>query len=85
MVRVLGIGGIFFKSPDPAKLYARYRDDLVFPAGEDGVAFTADNLPPGSFSIFGAAARGGAIKAPNVKRLYSGQPIIKPSVSYSNA
>jgi len=54
MARVVGIGGIFFKSPDPAKLYAWYRDHLGFPAGEDGVAFTPDSLPPGSFSIFGA-------------------------------
>ena len=54
MARVVGIGGIFFKSPDPAKLYAWYRDHLGFPAGKDGVAFTPDNLPPGSFSVFSA-------------------------------
>ena len=44
MARVVGIGGIFFKSPDPAKLYALYRDYLGFPAGEDGVVFTPDTL-----------------------------------------
>jgi predicted enzyme related to lactoylglutathione lyase len=36
-VRITGIGGVFFKSPDPAKLAAWYRDHLgiaLKPAGE---------------------------------------------------
>jgi predicted enzyme related to lactoylglutathione lyase len=54
VAQVVGIGGIFFKSPDPAKLYAWYRQYLGMPDGDEGAAFTPDTLPPGAFSIFGA-------------------------------
>ena len=53
MAKVLGIGGVFFKSPDPARLHKWYREHLGLPDGDDGVAFTPDMLPPGSFSVFG--------------------------------
>ena len=36
MERVLGIGGIFFKAQDPAKLKAWYRDHLGLPTDEHG-------------------------------------------------
>lgn len=36
MERVVGVGGIFFKSKDPAKLKAWYRDHLGLPADEHG-------------------------------------------------
>jgi catechol 2,3-dioxygenase-like lactoylglutathione lyase family enzyme len=36
MERVLGIGGIFFKAQDPAKLKAWYRDNLGLPTDEHG-------------------------------------------------
>ncbi len=36
MERVLGIGGIFFKAKDPAKLKAWYRDHLGVPTDEHG-------------------------------------------------
>jgi predicted enzyme related to lactoylglutathione lyase len=43
MERVVGVGGIFFKAKDPAKLKAWYRDCLGLPADEHGeTAF-----PPG--------------------------------------
>ena len=48
MAKVLGIGGVFFKSPDPAKLSEWYVQHLgmnLAPYG--GVKFTADMLPPG--------------------------------------
>ena len=54
MARVLGIGGIFFKSPDPVKLYAWYQEHLGMPSGDDGVAFALDRVPPGAVGIFGA-------------------------------
>jgi catechol 2,3-dioxygenase-like lactoylglutathione lyase family enzyme len=46
MERVSGIGGIFFKSRDPAKLTAWYRDHLGVPVGEHGsVAFETKGDP----------------------------------------
>jgi catechol 2,3-dioxygenase-like lactoylglutathione lyase family enzyme len=36
MERVLGIGGVFFKAKDPAKLKAWYRDNLGLPTNEQG-------------------------------------------------
>lgn len=41
MERVTGIGGIFFKSPDPAALVAWYRDHLgIQPEWDAGATFT---------------------------------------------
>jgi catechol 2,3-dioxygenase-like lactoylglutathione lyase family enzyme len=46
MERVIGIGGIFFKSRDPAKLKTWYRDHLGVPVGADGsTIFPADGDP----------------------------------------
>jgi len=43
MKRVVGGGGIFFKSPDPKRLQARYRDHLGLEVAEwGGVAFGLD-------------------------------------------
>jgi len=36
MERVLGVGGIFFKAKDPARLKAWYRDHLGVPSDEHG-------------------------------------------------
>ena len=36
MERVIGIGGIFFKAKDPAKLKAWYRDHLGLPTDDHG-------------------------------------------------
>lgn len=45
---MLGVGGIFFKARDPAKLKAWYRDNLGFPTGEHGeIAFAAKDDPTG--------------------------------------
>jgi predicted enzyme related to lactoylglutathione lyase len=41
--RVVGVGGIFFKAKDPARLKAWYRDNLGLPADEHGeTMFSAD-------------------------------------------
>ena len=46
MERVLGIGGIFFKAKDPAKLKAWYCENLGLPKGEHGeVMFPAQGEP----------------------------------------
>jgi predicted enzyme related to lactoylglutathione lyase len=41
MARVLGIGGVFFKSHDPQKLQAWYREHMGIPVGEDGYTLFA--------------------------------------------
>jgi len=46
MERVLGVGGIFFKSKDPERLRAWYRDHLGLPTGEHGeTMFSAQGDP----------------------------------------
>jgi hypothetical protein len=54
MARVLGIGGVFFKSKDAAALGRWYADALGVPLGTDwgGANFSPDNLPEGSYSVW---------------------------------
>jgi predicted enzyme related to lactoylglutathione lyase len=40
MKRVTGIGGVFFKSKDPATISAWYKEKLGLPVGDDYTAFT---------------------------------------------
>ena len=49
MARVLGIGGIFFKSPDPERLRAWYREHLGLPLEDwGGAVFRAADDPEGA-------------------------------------
>ncbi len=52
MAQVLGIGGIFFKSPDPARLRAWYAQWLGIPADEYGAMFSPATMPPGGMTIW---------------------------------
>ena len=52
MAKVLGIGGVFFKSPDPAKLRAWYAQWLGFAAGEYGANFMPATMPPGGLTVW---------------------------------
>ncbi len=60
--KVLGIGGVFLRSPDPARLAAWYREHLGFPATEagkpapDGSYVWAQEAGDTSFSVFPAAS-----------------------------
>jgi catechol 2,3-dioxygenase-like lactoylglutathione lyase family enzyme len=55
MAKVLGVGGIFFKSPDPAKLYAWYHKWLATsPDFQHGLTFMPDTIPPGGLTVFSA-------------------------------
>ncbi len=47
MERVLGVGGIFFKAKDPAKLKAWYRDHLGLPTDEHGETMFPTQGGPG--------------------------------------
>jgi predicted enzyme related to lactoylglutathione lyase len=54
MAKVLGLGGLFFKSADPASTKAWYADVLGIPADEWGTFFTPDAAAahPGAGTAF---------------------------------
>ena len=53
MAKVLGIGGIFFKSPDPKRLSEWYARVLGLAVGsEPGVLFEPRQMPEGSFTVW---------------------------------
>jgi predicted enzyme related to lactoylglutathione lyase len=54
MERVLGVGGIFFKAKDPAKLKAWYRDHLGLPANEHGETTFSAQGDPGAVLVWSA-------------------------------
>ncbi len=58
--RVLGVGGIFFRSPDPAHLAAWYRDTLGLAVESwgttQGTSFSPEAMPPNSFTVWSAFA-----------------------------
>lgn len=47
MERVIGVGGIFFKAKDPAKLKAWYCEHLGLPTGEHGEVMFSTKGDPG--------------------------------------
>lgn len=59
--RVLGVGGVFFRSSDPAALgdwYARYLGfDIEALGGSRGASFRPADMPPSAFTVWGAFAR----------------------------
>jgi len=53
MVRVLGLGGVFFRSPDPVALTEWYRQWLGMPVDEAGyVGLQPASMPAGGFSVW---------------------------------
>src|SRR5687768_10592576 len=55
MAKVLGVGGVFFKSPDPAKLYEWYSECLGFkPDLNSGYGFQPANMPRQSVTVWSA-------------------------------
>lgn len=56
--RALGIGGVFFRSRDPARLGRWYADHLGFPVesweNTDGCSFAPADMPPAAFTVWGA-------------------------------
>ena len=55
MAKVLGIGGIFFKSPDPKRLNEWYARVLGLAVGsEPGVSFDPRQMPEGGFTVWSA-------------------------------
>ncbi|MES2152323.1 MAG: VOC family protein [Pseudomonadota bacterium] len=53
MAKALGVGGIFFKSPDPKALLAWYQAALGFPGDSaDYASFPPAMVPPGGSTTF---------------------------------
>jgi predicted enzyme related to lactoylglutathione lyase len=52
MAKVLGVGGIFFKSKDPKALMAWYQRALGVPGEHGFVAFRPEAIPPGGATVF---------------------------------
>ena len=53
MARVLGVGGIFFKSRDPVALGAWYAKHLRLPVTPpQGASFHPERMPPGGVTIW---------------------------------
>jgi predicted enzyme related to lactoylglutathione lyase len=47
MAKVVGVGGLFFKSPDPGRLLAWYAKWLGMGDGKSSIEFQASGLPHG--------------------------------------
>jgi len=58
--RALGVGGVFFRSPDPSKLGAWYAEHLGFAVESwdetRGSSFPPADMPPTAFTVWGAFA-----------------------------
>jgi len=54
MAQILGLGGIFFKCADRAKLTAWYQEHLGMQLSEHGsIEFFARDLPKGAYAVWG--------------------------------
>jgi len=54
MAKVLGVGGIFFKSPDPKKLYEWYTKWLGMELTDWGIAYSPKDMPAESQTVWNA-------------------------------
>jgi predicted enzyme related to lactoylglutathione lyase len=54
MAKVLGVGGVFFKSPDPKKLYDWYAKWLGMEFENWGIAYFPKDMPPNSQTVWSA-------------------------------
>lgn len=52
MAKVLGLGGVFFKAQDPAKLGAWYKEWLDLPVEPWGAVLPHDDLPPTAYGVW---------------------------------
>jgi predicted enzyme related to lactoylglutathione lyase len=68
MARVLGVGGVFFKSPDPNKLYEWYHRWLGTSAEyQHGLTFVPSAMPSGGLTVFSAFSADTSYFAPSGK------------------
>jgi len=68
MARVLGVGGVFFKSADPEKLCQWYERWLGFkPDPQSGIGFKPSDMPEHSLTVWSAFASSTNYFAPSTK------------------
>jgi predicted enzyme related to lactoylglutathione lyase len=71
MAKVLGVGGIFFKSPDPKKLFQWYTQWLHLPveteAGVTYVPFSPNSMPAEGYTVWSAFDANTSYFAPSEK------------------
>jgi len=68
MARVIGLGGIFFKSPDPAALASWYQQHLGLDIEHwGGCAFHTAQLPSGSYHVWSPFSADSDYFAPSTK------------------
>jgi predicted enzyme related to lactoylglutathione lyase len=54
MAKVLGVGGIFFKSPDPQRLYAWYSKWLGMQLEDWGTTYSPKDMPSNAQTVWSA-------------------------------
>ena len=54
MAKVLGVGGVFFKSPDPKRLYDWYTKWLGMEFEDWGIAYFPKDMPANSQTVWSA-------------------------------
>jgi predicted enzyme related to lactoylglutathione lyase len=54
MAKVLGVGGVFFKSPDPKRLYAWYAKWLGMELGDWGTVYFPKDMPTNGQTVWSA-------------------------------
>jgi predicted enzyme related to lactoylglutathione lyase len=67
MAKVLGVGGIFFKSKNPETLGAWYKQWLGVPAGPYGAHFEPSAMPAGAVTVWNPFAVDTKKFAPSTK------------------
>jgi predicted enzyme related to lactoylglutathione lyase len=67
MAKVLGLGGIFFKSPDPAALMEWYEKHLGLEAAHGYAAFSPATMPASGSTTFSAFKAETAYFAPSTR------------------
>jgi predicted enzyme related to lactoylglutathione lyase len=65
MAKVQGVGGVFFKSPDPARLREWYAKWLGIPADGPGASFAPEAIPVGGFTVWSPFAADTTYFAPS--------------------
>src|SRR5262245_5161757 len=54
MAKVLGVGGVFFKSPDPKRLYDWYNKYLGMKLEDGGIAYFPKDMPANAQTVWSA-------------------------------
>ena len=52
MAKVIGVGGLFFKSPDPGRLLAWYAKWLGMGDGKSSIEFPGNAIPAHGFTVW---------------------------------